>query len=142
MQTSLPTIPARSPRRVSRILIGLIITLVLLGGGYGGYLAWSAQRAAVQQAAMEGPPLVDVSAVAIRNSAFAQPHIQVTAGTTVTWTNEDDNEHNVAFVGGDPAAGPMLVQGETFAQTFTTPGVYQYICAPHPYMVGKVTVVE
>jgi quinohemoprotein ethanol dehydrogenase len=65
--------------------------------------------------------------------------VSVPVGTTLTWTNEGAVSHTVtddkqAFDTGDIRAG------ETKAITFNAAGVYTYICLPHPWMVGRVTV--
>lgn len=87
----------------------------------------------------------DPDAVVIENYAFSPANITVKKGTTVTWTNKDTVEHNVEFdeapTDGDKA-GPMLGKGETYSFTFNAVGTYSYICTPHPYMKGTVTVVE
>jgi len=35
---------------------------------------------------------------------------------------------------------PLLSQGQTFAQKFTTAGTYDYNCSIHPSMKGKIIV--
>ena len=85
------------------------------------------------------------NAVTIENYAFNPANITVKKGTTVTWTNNDAAEHNVEF-DEEPATGdkegPLLSKGETYSFTFDTVGTFGYICSPHPYMKGTVTVVE
>lgn len=87
----------------------------------------------------------EADAVTIENYAFSPANITVKKGTTVTWTNNDTVEHNVEFdetpASGDKV-GPMLAKGETYSFTFDTTGTFGYICSPHPYMKGVVTVVE
>jgi plastocyanin len=34
----------------------------------------------------------------------------------------------------------VLLPGSTFERTFDQPGTYEYVCAVHPYMTGKVVV--
>ncbi|MGH9175638.1 MAG: cupredoxin domain-containing protein, partial [Vicinamibacterales bacterium] len=55
---------------------------------------------------------------------FAPEVIQVTAGTAVTWTNNDHFTHTVQFDDGDYKIEP----GESVAITFETPGEYDYTC--------------
>ena len=38
--------------------------------------------------------------------------------------------------------GPLLAKDATWSFTFEAPGAYDYRCAPHPGMVGSVTVVD
>ena len=78
--------------------------------------------------------------VVISNFAFSPPVITVSAGTAVTWTNQDQDAHTVAFSGGDGFASQALQNGETVSHTFAAPGTLSYICGIHPFMQGKVIV--
>jgi plastocyanin len=91
---------------------------------------------APQRALAAGAPV----AAKIANFAFGPPTITVHAGTAVTWTNGDEDPHTVVA---DTAGGfksQALDTGDTFTQTFSTPGTYAYHCGLHPYMKGKVVV--
>ena len=77
--------------------------------------------------------------VAIANFAFGPPTTTVAVGSTVTWTNNDDDPHTVVANGGT-FKSKALDTGDTFTQTFATPGTYSYYCTLHPYMVGKIVV--
>jgi plastocyanin len=78
-------------------------------------------------------------AVGIKEFAFAPAALTVPVGTTVTWTNHDEEPHTVtSATGAFRSAG--LSNEETFAQTFTRPGTYQYFCALHPHMNATVIV--
>jgi len=63
----------------------------------------------------------------------------VKAGTTVTWTNRDDDAHTVTSVA-NTFRSPGLDTGETFSYTFTRAGTFEYFCTLHPLMTGKVVV--
>jgi plastocyanin len=65
--------------------------------------------------------------------------LTVKAGTTVTWTNEDDQFHTVTAVDDSFDSG-FLGEGESFSYTFDTPGEFEYFCIPHPWMRAKVVV--
>src|SRR5947207_3144772 len=75
----------------------------------------------------------------IDNFSFSPHRINVKAGTTVTWTNHDDTPHTVAS-SAKMFKSKALDTNDSFAFTFTTPGVYQYFCSLHPYMTGTVVV--
>jgi amicyanin len=79
-------------------------------------------------------------AVAIADFAFSPPMLTVTAGDTVTWTNEDAVAHTATSTAGAFDSGD-LAQGASFSFTFTTPGTYTYLCTPHPDMTGQIVVV-
>ena len=70
---------------------------------------------------------------------FEPKVIQVTAGTTVTWTNNDHFTHSVEM---DGEPDHKIEPGETVELTFDTPGEYKYVCTLHPHdMSGTVIVV-
>ena len=79
------------------------------------------------------------AAVRIDNFAFSPPTLTVMPGTTVTWTNGDDDVHTV--VDQDRKfKSAALDTNDTFSQTFTASGEYDYFCSLHPRMVGKIVV--
>ena len=90
-----------------------------------GFSASSAQAADVE---------VDIDQFAV-----APQHITVKAGTTVTWTNEDDVPHTIAS-SSKLFKSKALDTGDKFSFTFTTPGTYEYFCSLHPHMTGAVVV--
>jgi plastocyanin len=70
---------------------------------------------------------------------FEPKVIQVAAGTTVTWTNNDHFTHSVEM---DGHPNHKIGPGETVQITFDTPGEYKYVCTLHPRdMSGTVIVV-
>ena len=77
--------------------------------------------------------------VNVDNFSFGPAALTVAAGTTVTWTNNDDIPHTVRAVDGSFHSKPMDT-AESYSFTFTKPGVYSYFCSIHPKMVGKVIV--
>jgi plastocyanin len=77
--------------------------------------------------------------VKIDNFTFAPATLTVTAGTTVTWKNEDDSPHRIGDKNGTLKSA-ALDTDDTFSHTFAAPGEYPYICTIHPYMAGKIIV--
>ena len=98
----------------------------MMGGGQAG-------------ATPSGTPVTGVTQVQMASFAFAPANIQVRAGATVTWTNDDQAPHTVTFRNVTADSG-VLRTGQSFRYTFATPGAYDYYCSIHPYMVGRVTV--
>jgi plastocyanin len=65
--------------------------------------------------------------------------LSVTAGTTVTWTNNGSTAVTVTSPDGlfdSESLGP----GASFSYTFDTPGTFRYFCVPYPHMKGVVVV--
>jgi plastocyanin len=79
------------------------------------------------------------NAVNVDNFAFVPAELTVPAGTTVTWTNHDEDPHNIVAEGGQ-FRSPTMGSGATFSYTFATPGTYAYVCGIHPFMHGTVVV--
>ena len=90
-------------------------------------------------AAGQGVAAASPVTVTIDNFAFAPATLTVTAGTTVTWKNDDDSPHRIADKNGTFKSA-ALDTDDTFSHTFATPGEYPYICTIHPYMIGKIIV--
>jgi hypothetical protein len=88
---------------------------------------------------MLGPVAAAADAsVSIRDFAFQPASVTVRVGDTVTWTNRDDVIHTVQWSSGSES--PDLENGESYSRTFTSTGVFPYICGPHPFMTGSVRV--
>lgn len=77
--------------------------------------------------------------VKIDNFSFGPASVTIPVGTTVTWTNHDDVPHVVAS-DDNLFKSQALDTEDRFAFTFTKPGTYEYFCAIHPKMTGKVVV--
>jgi amicyanin len=86
-------------------------------------------------------PAVATQAVKIEQFAFGPESITVKAGTTVTWTNNDQDPHTVTSQGKDgPLKSATMNKGDTYQYTFSTAGTYAYLCTIHPFMTGTVVV--
>ncbi len=79
------------------------------------------------------------STVTIDNFAFSPGSITVSAGTTVTWVNNDTAAHTVTADDGSFDSG-NLAPGDSFTHTFTSAGSFSYHCNYHPNMVATVVV--
>jgi plastocyanin len=78
--------------------------------------------------------------VVMQGIKFDPASVTVSAGDTVTWTNEDSVGHDVTgdgFKSGDPGG---LQNGDTFEHTFDKAGTFDYVCTVHPGMEGSVKV--
>jgi plastocyanin len=80
--------------------------------------------------------------VEIKDNAFSPASLTVSAGSTVTWKNEDPYAHTVTMQGANGFDSGSLDTGKTFTETFTTPGTYNYVCSIHPSMTGTITVTK
>lgn len=87
------------------------------------------------------PAMAADAKVTIDNFTFSPATITVPAGTRVVWTNQDDIPHTVVSAD-DPKVmkSKPLDTDDSFAFTFTRPGIYRYFCSLHPHMEGSVIV--
>jgi plastocyanin len=77
--------------------------------------------------------------VVIRDFLFTPKELQVSAGTTVTFANHDEEAHEL--VGDDKSFDSGAIDPHSsWRHTFSTPGRYKLHCDYHPYMVSVVVV--
>ena len=84
-------------------------------------------------------PRATAVAAKVADFAFVPEPLTVTAGGTVTWTNDDPFAHTVKARDGSFASG-NLARGTDYAHTFSKPGSYPYLCGIHNSMTGTVVV--
>jgi amicyanin len=89
----------------------------------------------------ESPAPQGGTAVSISDFKFNPATLTIPVGTTVTWTNQDEEPHTVAAKDGS-FHSPGMDTHATYSFTFTTPGSYDYICSIHPFMTGTVVVAK
>ncbi len=77
--------------------------------------------------------------VRIAHWRFHPKILQITAGTTVVWLNEQKGNHTSISDAGLWKSGP-IPPGGTFSFTFTTPGTYPYHCKYGHGIHGEVDV--
>ena len=72
--------------------------------------------------------------------SYVPGRVRIKAGSTLNFTNVGDLPHGAtAWQKGDWDTG-VVPAGQAKSITFTQPGVYYYICTPHPWMYGQVIV--
>ena len=77
--------------------------------------------------------------VEMRTMTFNPKRIEVAAGATVRWTNNDQLVHTVSADDGSWDSGP-IEPGKSWSHTFTQPGEVAFHCTPHPFMKAVVVV--
>ena len=107
------------------------------------------RRAALRLAASAAAlPLLAVSAhaaanaaahtVVISNFTFSPAALQINAGDSVTFVNQDSAPHTATMQGAFDTG--TLQQGQSATLTFPGAAQYNYICSIHPKMAGAITV--
>ncbi len=109
---------------MSSLGVALVVSLAVIAAGCGE---------------SESSEPVATTEVAMAKSYRYDPKvIEIEAGETVTWTNEDNFTHTVQVDGQeDNKAEP----GESVSIAFDTPGTFHYVCTLHRQdMDGEVIV--
>ena len=78
--------------------------------------------------------------IEVKNFMFGPQTLTVGAGSTVTWTNLDQEPHTIVSDAGLFRSN-AIDTNETFSFRFDQPGTYRYLCTLHPQMLGVVVVV-
>jgi len=115
--------------------LALLGVAILAGCNYGGSSTTS--MPATPPAASTQSPAVSGNTVVIQNFSFIPGTLTVTKGTTVTWTNHDATAHQIKSATFNSS---LLSTGQSFSFTFDTAGSFDYSCAIHPSMLGKIIV--
>lgn len=102
-------------------------------------LTGASPEAAAEEGAAEADAAPADAAVTIADFAFGPETLEITAGTTVTFTNNDSASHTATADDGSFDTG-AIAQGESATVTFDTPGTYTYVCSFHPAMTGTIVV--
>jgi plastocyanin len=83
-------------------------------------------------------PVATTEVQMVKSYRFDPKVIEIAAGETVTWTNDDNFTHTVQV---DGQGDHKVDQGESFSLAFDTPGTYHYVCTLHSKdMDGEVIV--
>jgi plastocyanin len=136
-------------RTQSRYLVGLGVL------GFVGVLAVAAFVGVRLSSASASTPPIVVKMIDMP-ATYEPAKLTIKVGETVEWKNVGNSVHhassdpstaiNPTEVSNPPGAKPFdsgfLQPGQSYTYTFTVPGAYKYICAPHETsgMTGEVTV--
>ena len=83
-------------------------------------------------------PVATTEVAMAKSYRFDPKTIEVEAGQSVTWTNEDNFTHTVQVDGQEDL---KVERGESVSITFDEPGTYHYVCTLHSRdMEGEVIV--
>ena len=102
-----------------------VLAAVLLAAGCGG-------------SGVSGPAEKTTEVTLAKSYRFDPERIEIKAGQTVTWTNEDNFTHTVQV---DGQEDHKVGRGESVSITFDERGTYHYVCTLHRMdMEGEVIV--
>jgi plastocyanin len=92
----------------------LAVAAVILAAGCGGE--------------KESTPVATTDVKMAKSYRFEPKAIQINAGETVTWTNDDNFTHTVQV---DGRQDHEVGRGESVSIAFDEPGTYHYVCTLH-----------
>jgi plastocyanin len=131
-------------RRMSALTVAMSLAIAAVGckeGNHGVGGTADGMASAPPSKSDQSAPGATEKQVVIDNFSFDPPTLTVPVGTKVTWTNRDDVPHTATST-----AKPKSFDSKTldtdgkFSHVFTAPGSYEYFCAVHPKMTGKIIV--
>jgi plastocyanin len=125
------------------LAMGLLTIAVIGCSRQGGDIKeTSGPKASAQpMAAAEPRPPADAKQIVIDNFTFDPPTLTIPPGTKVTWVNHDDVPHTATSTAKPKHfdSGTLDTDGK-FSHVFSVPGTYEYFCAVHPKMTGRIIV--
>jgi plastocyanin len=124
-------------RRLSVPVLAMATLVALAACSSGSSAAPGAASAAAPSTAASAA--AGAAAVAIKDFAFNPATIQVKAGQSITWTNQDSTAHTVTLDDKSVDSGNIEANA-TYSHAFAQAGTFSYHCAIHPQMKGTVTV--
>src|SRR4030042_449210 len=107
----------------------LILSCVLIFAGLLGMISCGTSYQTTTPTTT--PTQTQGNAVSIQNMAFSPATLTVSAGTTVTWTNNDTTIHTVTSNTG-LFESVQMSKGSNFSYTFNHIGTFAYHCSIHP----------
>jgi plastocyanin len=115
---------------------GILVSIFLMAVAGSMLMATSCKKPPAAPPIGEAPGKTEI---VMSGLAFKPASITVKTGTTITWKNNDAVPHTVTERNNMFDSG-SLVSGATFSYTFQTKGAYDYYCAVHLLMTGKIIV--
>jgi len=122
--------------------VGMIGYMVVLAPSTSSITQPVSPNETVPQSSTIIPVSIDAgSGLNVNLPGYTPTDITVVIGVnnTVKWVNNDNMAHTVTASDGSFDSG-NLNPGALYVHTFTSPGVYHYICSYHYWMQGTVTV--
>jgi plastocyanin len=83
--------------------------------------------------------MVEGSATDINSWNFNPTEVTINAGDTVTFHNTGAQQHTATSSTGTFDTG-LIPPGESKTVAIAAPGTYAFVCTPHPWMKGTITV--
>jgi plastocyanin len=124
-----PTVAGRA------LLVGAAVVLTLGVVGCAGSDGSSGAGITATTAAPAGSATVEIV-----DGQFDPRRVEVAVGGSVTWVNDDQTEHLIAFTAPNVIGSPLIGKAGSYSRSFDAPGQYRYYCTIHNEMKGEVIV--
>ena len=115
-------------------VLALALGLAACGGSSGGG-STSASTSAPSSSSGGGGVQIKM-----QNIQFSPKDTTVKVGDKVTWTNDDNTDHNVTAESGADFKSKDFGNGATFSFTADKAGTIKYVCTIHPGMTATLNV--
>ena len=129
-----------APRR-RPLLVLAVVAMATLALTAGCSKSSKSSESSNTTATTQAPPINQGAVVKITEFAFTSPSVTIKAGQAVEWTNDGSVQHTVTDTSGRAFNSNNINPGQTYVQTFNTPGTYHYICSIHPDKMSGTIVV-
>ena len=139
-------------KRLLALLLACVAVAVVAAGcgggddnddsGGGGSATTDEQPAPKAEDNSSGGGTAAGAQATMKDIKFSPTTVNVKAGQSVTWTNDDSVGHDVTsdtFKSGSPGG---IEPGQNFSHTFKKAGTFKYVCSVHPGMEGTVKVTK
>src|SRR6266480_3746220 len=126
-----------------RILLALCAVVALAAAGCGSSNSSSTSSGSSSSASTSTAAASSSGGgvtIKMQNIAFDPKAVTVKVGQKVTWTNDDQVDHNVTSQSGETIKSQNFGKGGTFSFTPTKAGTIKYVCTIHPGMTATLTV--
>ena len=138
-----------------------VLVLAAITLGSGGYIAYAGGRIRHREFRNEPPPKAVPGAIAgavtpaaqsagsvapttakvtINSLKYSSDTLEIKAGETVEWVNDDLTPHTVTSDSGGELNSGSIDVGARWRHTFKQPGTFAYFCTFHREMKGTIIV--
>ena len=117
-------------------VLALALGLAACGGSSGGGSTSASTSAPSSSSGGSGGGVT----IKMQNIQFSPKDTTVKVGQKVTWTNDDNTDHNVTADSGADFKSKDFGNGGTFSFTPDKAGTIKYVCTIHPGMTATLNV--
>ena len=122
------------------LIAGIIVILMLISIGSFFLINKTGDNKDTNNVNLDISSTTENKIIEIKDFTYSQKEMTISVGETVVWINRDSIRHTVTSDSGEELNSQLLDKNSKYSHTFTQAGTFDYHCAPHPYMKGKIIV--